>query len=111
MKLICGTILVVLASTSFGAEKSYPAWDGKEGIADYAKRVGLNATDSLDLGGGVKLELILVPAGSFLMGSPAEAPAGAPKDLQYVANQEKQHKVTLTQPFYMGKYEVTQAQY
>lgn len=101
MRLI--PVLLLLANALFAADKSYPAWDGKESIADYAKRSGLSATDSLDLGGGVKLELVLIPAGSFLMGTEKPDPK--------FAGQEKQHKVTLTQPFYMGKFEVTQPQY
>jgi formylglycine-generating enzyme required for sulfatase activity len=63
----------------------------------------LSPTDSLDLGGGVKLELVLIPAGSFLMGTDKPDPK--------LAAQEKQHKVTISHPFYMGKFEVTQAQY
>ena len=48
----------------------------------------------VDLGKGVKLEMVLIPAGKFMMG-----------DLG------KDHEVTLTKPFYMGKYEVTQDQW
>ena len=60
-------------------------------------------TRQLDLGGGVQLELILIHPGTFLMGSPASE---AERD-----SDETQHDVTLTQPFYLGKYPVTQAQW
>ena len=52
----------------------------------------------LDLGGGVLLDLVLVPAGTFQMGNviPGEKPI---------------HEVTITRPFFLGKFEVTQAQY
>lgn len=56
-----------------------------------------------DLGKGVKLEMVLVPAGKFMMGSPKKE-VGRYDD-------ETQHEVTLTKSFYMGKYEVTQDQY
>ena len=56
-----------------------------------------------DLGKGVKLEMVLIPAGKFVMGSP--------KDEKDRFNGETQHEVTLTKPFYMGKYEVTQEQW
>jgi formylglycine-generating enzyme required for sulfatase activity/serine/threonine protein kinase len=49
------------------------------------------------------IEMALVPAGKFMMGSPASE-----KDRSY---NETQHEVTLTKPFYMGKYEVTQEQW
>ncbi|MFH1377843.1 MAG: bifunctional serine/threonine-protein kinase/formylglycine-generating enzyme family protein [Planctomycetota bacterium] len=53
----------------------------------------------LDLGNDVKTKLVLIPAGEFMMGSD-----------EY--NDEKPiHKVIITKPFYMGKYEVTQEQY
>jgi formylglycine-generating enzyme required for sulfatase activity len=49
------------------------------------------------------LEMIFCPPGTFMMGSPTtEAGRGA---------DETQHQVTLTNGFYLGKYEVTQAQY
>jgi len=49
------------------------------------------------------IELVYIPAGSFMMGSPADA---ANRD-----NDDVQHRVTLTKGFYLGKYEVTQAQW
>ena len=50
------------------------------------------------------MTLKLIPAGEFLMGSPDDD-----KDAD---NDEKpQHRVRITRPFYLGVYEVTQAQY
>ncbi len=51
----------------------------------------------------VEMELILVPAGSFLMGSPP--------DEEGRKENENQVKVQITKPFYLGKTEVTYAQY
>jgi formylglycine-generating enzyme required for sulfatase activity len=100
-------IFVLLVSFPAHAEApKYPLWDGKESITDYAARAKLAPTLTLDLGDGVKWEGVLIPAGSFMMGSP-EGEAKTPQE----AASEKQHKVTITQPFYMGKFELTQAQY
>ncbi len=50
------------------------------------------------------LDMVLIPAGTFVMGSP-ENEAGR-RD-----HEGPQHRVTLTNDFYVGKYEVTQAQW
>ncbi len=54
-----------------------------------------------DLGNGIELEMIAIPSGKFMMGSPE----GEGRDWE-----KPQHKV-LVQVFYMGKYPITQAQY
>ena len=59
---------------------------------------------SLELGGGVKLEMVLIPAGEFMMGSP-----DADKDAH--SDEKPQHRVRITKPFYLGKYPVTQEQW
>jgi len=70
-------------------------------------------TKTVDLGGGVKLELVWCPPGTFTMGSSmAErraAVAAGGKMRHYEG--ETQHKVTLTKGFWLGKYEVTQRQW
>ena len=59
---------------------------------------------TVDLGGGVKLEMVLIPAGEFMMGSPDS-------DKNAVEWEKPQHRVRITKPFYLGKYPVTQGQY
>ncbi len=103
--LIC-TLSLLLARLVSAEAPVFPPWDGHETIAAYAQRTALAPTLTLDLGGGVAWEGVLIPAGSFVMGSPAgEAKTPAESAM------EKQHQVTLTQPFYLGKLELTQAQY
>ncbi len=52
---------------------------------------------------GTGMELVFIPAGSFVMGSPASE--------ERRDDDETQHRVTLSRPFYLGKYEVTQGQW
>ena len=58
---------------------------------------------TLDCGGGAMLELALIPAGTYMMGSPATE--------KNRGDDEVQHRVTISRPFYLGIHEVTQAQY
>ncbi|MEN8217618.1 MAG: formylglycine-generating enzyme family protein [Pseudomonadota bacterium] len=56
-----------------------------------------------DLGNGVNLEMVYIPGGTFMMGSPEN-------EKGHWSAEEPQHKVTI-EPFYMSKYPVTQAQW
>jgi formylglycine-generating enzyme required for sulfatase activity len=191
MMCYLSTVFLLFAPV-LASEGVYPLWDGHESVADYAKRVNLPPTKTLDLGGGVKMDLVLIPAGKFIMGTSEPTPmdeAGFQKQIligqaglavsviavlvmlavvivravrkrrhlqlslallllftvasggcvlsglhwrrssreldtarsEYVAaktqfDEERQaekpaHSVTLTKPFYMGKFVVTQEQY
>lgn len=52
----------------------------------------------------VNLEMIYIPAGDFLMGA-------YPGEIGVNQDEYPQHRVTITEPFYMSKYPITQAQY
>jgi formylglycine-generating enzyme required for sulfatase activity len=69
----------------------------------WARHLGRQVEEEVEVAGGVKMTFVLVPPGKFLMGSP-EGEEGRGSD-------ETLHRVTLTRPFYLGKYEVTQKQY
>lgn len=43
-------ILLLPAAWLPAAEPQYPLWDGSESVAEYAKRVNLPPTQTLDLG-------------------------------------------------------------
>ncbi len=59
-----------------------------------------------DLGGRTTMAMVWCPPGKFMMGSPASEPGRQP-----FGPNEAQHEVTLTQGFWLGKYEVTQRQW
>src|SRR4051812_2812463 len=100
-------VIAVIASLHAVADApKWPAWNGTESTADYAARAKLAPAITVDLGDGVKWEGVLIPAGNFTMGSP-DGEAKTPQE----AASEKPHKVTITAPFYLGKFETTQAQY
>lgn len=56
-----------------------------------------------DLGKGITLGMVLIPAGAFTMGSP-------PDEADHSTQEGPQHRVTVSQ-FFMAKYSVTQAQW
>ena len=67
---------------------------GGFGTGDYT----LTLQETLDA-----MEFVRVPAGSFVMGSPA--------DEEGRQDNETQHEVTLSQGFWVGRYEVTQGEW
>jgi formylglycine-generating enzyme len=88
-----GTILTAL-----------PLWNGRETVAQYALRMGIKEAEfAQDLGNKVTMKMVLIPAGKFLMGSP---------ETENVRNQDEvQHEVTISKPFYMGATHVTVDQF
>ena len=61
---------------------------------------GVDREIAVELGGGVKMELVLIPVGSFVMG-----------DADALWRERPVHQVTIAKAFYLGKYEVTQQQW
>jgi formylglycine-generating enzyme required for sulfatase activity len=57
-----------------------------------------------ELTNSIGMKLVLIPEGTFMMGSP-ESEEGRNE------NDETQHEVTISKDYYLGVYEVTQAQY
>jgi len=167
-----GSLCLLLAARAAeppATQPVFPLWDARESIEQYAKRVNLPPTKTLDLGNGVNLELVLIPAGKFIMGTPEpESPwiGGAILGIAglavlglvarllwralrqhrrpqfalrwligvvlvvgvaqyggfrcwravqasrgYSADESPVHKVALTTPFYISKFETTQGQY
>ena len=90
-----------LDSSIFGSTAGVPAGThyvrvsrSRFGAPDYT----LTLKETLDA-----MEFVRIPAGNFVMGSP--------KDERGRRSAEGQHEVQLSQAFWMGKYEVTQAEW
>jgi formylglycine-generating enzyme required for sulfatase activity len=75
----------------------------KEAQKTVAKKLIKEVEEKINLGNGVSLDMVLIPAGKFKMGSPAAEPGQQSNEIQ--------HEVALTNPFYLGKYEVSQDQW
>ena len=91
--ILCAILLLALAgaaaaSAAVGAgehqtlraEPDWPQWDGHEPVAKYAQRAQLQPAESFDLGIDVKLEMALIPAGRFVMGTAEPAKPVEPSD-------------------------------
>lgn len=106
-----GITLITLIALSCLAcsRKQTTGEDGNVGTKDgVAASIGEEGTPAeklpqkvaIDLGNGVPLDFILIRPGSFTMGSDNGSDHEKPP-----------HKVTIAEPFYLGKYEVTQEQW
>ena len=112
MLLVAATLLVVGCGTPMARQAA--AGDGPKA----GKALAPGTDRVFDLGGGVKLEPVWIPATTseewkklsggedfFWMGSPEEESG------RITSQEGARHKVTLTRGFWMGKYEVTQEQW
>lgn len=77
------------------------------GIERWAERI--DPSDKTSLPKHVRdrttgIEMVLIPAGSFSMGSPST-------DKGHARNETPQHTVVITRPFYLGRYEVRQSEF
>jgi formylglycine-generating enzyme required for sulfatase activity len=84
---------------------TYSVSDGASNEANATRtvNVGQASTHNADLNASVQLQMLWVEPGTFTMGSPTTETGRS--------TNETEHNVTLTKGFYLGKYEVTQAQY
>ncbi len=85
--------ITVTSKGFFGIGKSYDI-NRSRGRAEFFTE---------DLGNGVVIDMVAIPGGKFLMGSPENEPRRSDSE-------SPQHSVTI-QPFFMGKFPVTQAQW
>jgi formylglycine-generating enzyme required for sulfatase activity len=83
---------------------TYSVSDAAGNDSNVTRTVNVGMATTHTVQGASNLQMLWVSPGTFTMGSPTnEAGRGA--------DREDEHNVTLTKGFYLGKYEVTQAQY
>jgi formylglycine-generating enzyme required for sulfatase activity len=88
--VVIAALALALATTLFIVARKYA---GQKTSGASQSQPGASAVKN-----GIGMALVLVPAGSFKMGLDRE-------------DEKPVHEVTINQAFYMGKYEVTQAQW
>ena len=78
----------------------------------------LLAQSAKELTNSIGIKLVLIPKGTFMMGSPIDKESasndfmtGSPIEEEGASNDEEQHKVTISKDYYLGVTEVTQGQY
>ncbi len=100
MKWSMGLILGVGPCLVFGASVSQGEWKMRVHRGATFEERALADIDSLTF---YDEPMVLIPAGTFTMGSPTSEPGRV--------TDETQHQVTLTHAMYVSKYEVTQSEW
>ena len=90
-------LLALMASCSSPKREPMTPTELRRAIASGARTIELQI-------GSLQYELVRIPAGEFQMGSTADDPDRQP-------NEMPARRVRISQPFYLGRYQVTQAQY
>ncbi len=98
------------------AQWPFDAAEARRRQAETAAKLGVPVEETLPLGGDDRLEMVLIPAGEFIMGEalPVEEVArlaGSPDKATRWQAAYPVHRVTITRPFYLSRREVTQAQW
>ena len=81
----------------------FDATEAKRRQSETANALGRGVEEKIELGAGLLLTMVLVPAGQFLMGSPEKEKGRA--------DREALRPVTVERPLWIGKYHVTQEQW
>ncbi len=92
-------------------ERSLPGLSGpaktaaEKRLSQLGSLLGSKTPPVLELGGGVRVDLIYCKAGSFMMGT-SDGPSEP-----WLQDARPLHKVELTRSFFLGKFEVTRGQF
>jgi formylglycine-generating enzyme required for sulfatase activity len=97
-------VILTIVGTAYGKKPEQPSDQAQAAkpseVSKFSWPKGVPRGLLADLDGGVKMEFVLIPTGSFMMGDDNGEDCEKPA-----------HKVTIAKPFYFGKYVVTQEQW
>jgi formylglycine-generating enzyme required for sulfatase activity len=104
LTMICGFLLAISARQLDAREPTPPMFPfSVEAAAEYQRDYAAARGLPIEFTGACDMKLVLIPPGTFIMGSPSDEPGHGADELQ--------HHVTLTRAFYLGKHEVTIGQF
>ncbi len=111
--------VVMLVGCGAPEVKVYEEWPFGEKAAkrrqrETAEALGVPVEKEIQLGDGLSMKMVLIPAGEFMMGSklsPDEVADRYGGKAKYFTDEHPRHSVSITEPFYMGVTEVTHEQY
>ena len=90
----------VVQPSAAGQPVACPGWPFDAAEAQRRQGTGERSQQIIDLGAGVKLELVRLPAGEFVMGDPTGP-----------ADEQPASRVRIGRPFWMGRSELTNEQF
>jgi formylglycine-generating enzyme required for sulfatase activity/predicted Ser/Thr protein kinase len=87
----------------------------------WARYLGVPVEQEIDLGGGQKLAMVLIPPGEFLMGSSDESlqrfldaernRSNYDWKFELISTESPQHPVRITRPYWLSRCEITRGQF
>ena len=108
-RLLRTSCLASLLALGVGCAKTTAA---KAGAAEASASAA--TYDTIELGKGREMKLTLIPAGTFMMGAELSLEETIKRHggrAQHLSCEHPRHEVTISKPFYMGVYEVSQAEW
>ena len=111
---------ILPADAPGAAVAPFDAATAKKHQEAWAEHLGQPVEEQIDLGAEVKLTMVLIPPGEFVMGSPAEEQARFLEDakaandswaVDWILTEGPWHRVRITRPFRLGRHEVTRGQF
>ena len=108
VRIAMAVVVALVAVAGIGALLIANSKDSQKSSAPVAQvsapKFGEKTADPGEFTNSIHMKLVLIPAGTFQMGSP-------PEEKHRSENETPRHTVEISRPFYMGVFPVTQEEY